>query len=591
DLIRYQKEMREWFKVSIGQIPYDKNYSLDALTTGVIEEDNLTIEKVIFKAREGVYVTANLYLPSNRGEKAPAVLFQLGHSGEGKAYTRYQSVARIIASYGIIVFAMDPVGQGERSGYFEKELSKPMIPRATFDHQYGGDPCFLTGKQSIRYFIADAMRGVDYLISRPEVDSEKIGATGNSGGGTMTACIAFVDDRIKAAAPGTFITNREEYIYAGSAQDSEQVWFGSTKAGLDHHELLIGFAPKPYMILAADSDFFPIEGTENVYEECKRIWGLFGKEDNLKLTVDKSLHKYTDMLAHSAARFFADCFDVKAEKTEISMTTLPEKALFCTKSGYVGCDYPDACFLYEENKLEYDKIKEKRKTLPEDECKKRAIEFLKGAMYEGREITPLNIRTFDAEYDNGLKIQPLMWFSQKQLPNFGMIFTDFLLKELTSPPVIILCDRGTDGLEDITHKIREITDRGGAAFVVDLSGMGKNTPYDLNNGRQVKDRYGALDRITKDMFFCGDSLCALRLFELECAVKVINELYPNEKPQICASGLSSVYAELYKVLNPECEILINGINCSLSKLAEEKYYENYNIAAVLLPGVLEYLDI
>lgn len=591
DLIEYQKNLKNWFVNSIGGIPYDRNYPLDSKTTGIIEEENIIIEKVIFKARDGVYITANLYLPKNRPGKSPAVLFQPGHSAEGKASSRYQKVARILTSCGLIVLVVDPVGQGERSGYIEKGLSKPMIPRATFDHQMGGDPCFLTGKQSIRYFIADAMRCIDYLISRQEVDPEKIGATGSSGGGTMTACIAACDERIKAAAPGTFITNREEYIYAGSAQDSEQIWFGSTKEGFDHYELLLCVAPKPYMILAADSDFFPLEGTEKVYDFCKPLWGLLGKSDNLQIHIDRTLHSFSDNLAYAAGKFFTEAFNMDNVKIAVSSDALTEKELACTKSGQVGLDFCDARFLYEENKLVYEKIKEERLQLPVDKREENAKNFLRKVMYEGRKELPPKIRTFEAEYDNGLKVQPFMWFPQEQLPNFGMLFTDFSIKELKENPTVLLYDRGTDGLEDIVDKIRDICKCGGAAFVVDLSGMGKNTPYDLNGGRQVKDRYGALDRIVKDMFFYGDSLCALRLFELEYVQKVIKELYPGNTAKIYARGLCSVYAKLYGLLHPDCQIETEGFSGKLSDIVTSKYYENYNISGVLLPEILKHIDI
>ena len=203
----------------------------------------------------------------------------------------------------------------------------------------------------------------------------------------------------------------------------------------------------------------------------------------------------------------------------------------------------------------------------------------------------LKIRTFNAEYDNGLKIQPLLWFSQPQVPNFGMIFTDYRTKELKSSPVICLCDRGTDALDDLNDKLRQICKAGGAAFVVDLSGIGKCSPNLLNNIRLEKDRYGALDRITKDMFFCGDSLCALRLFDLECAIRVLEQHFPGSKVKIYARGLSSVYARLYKIVYPDCEIETDGYSGKLSDIVTSKYYENYNISGVLLPGILRYTDI
>ena len=151
---KYVKEMREFFIESMGGIPYDSTLPLNAKTVGVIEEENLTIEKVIFEARPNVYVTANLYLPKKRKDPAPAVLFQIGHGHDGKADTQYQRVARAIASCGLIVLVMDPVGQGERFSYYEPAINTLMIPSTIWDHMYAGEACVLVGDCIVRYFIA-----------------------------------------------------------------------------------------------------------------------------------------------------------------------------------------------------------------------------------------------------------------------------------------------------------------------------------------------------------------------------------------------------------------------------------------------------
>ena len=156
ELSDYCKKMRESFIESLGGIPYDKTLPLEAHTTGVIDEDDLTIEKVIFQSRPGVYVTANLYIPKKRKSPCGAVLFQVGHAEIGKASGQYQRVARAICSAGLIVFVIDPVGQGERFSYFEPCVGKDIVPATITDHQYAGEQCVLTGDCLARYFIADA---------------------------------------------------------------------------------------------------------------------------------------------------------------------------------------------------------------------------------------------------------------------------------------------------------------------------------------------------------------------------------------------------------------------------------------------------
>ena len=157
ELKTYAEGMKQRFIENMGGIPYDNTLPLCAKTTGVIEEKYFTIEKVIFQSRPGVYVTATLYLPKERKEKCGAVLCQCGHAAEGKAYARYQKSVREIASSGLIVLCMDPVGQGERMSYMEEGFSSPLIAPCTIEHQHAGEQCVLVGDSIARYFIADAI--------------------------------------------------------------------------------------------------------------------------------------------------------------------------------------------------------------------------------------------------------------------------------------------------------------------------------------------------------------------------------------------------------------------------------------------------
>ena len=106
-----------------------------------------------------------------------------------------------------LVFAFDPVGQGERLEYYNPETKKSIVGGPTTEHSYPGTQAFITGSSQARYMIWDGIRAVDYLLSRKEVDPERIGITGRSGGGTQSAYIAAMDERIYAAAPECYITN------------------------------------------------------------------------------------------------------------------------------------------------------------------------------------------------------------------------------------------------------------------------------------------------------------------------------------------------------------------------------------------------
>ena len=99
-----------------------------------------------------------------------------------------------------------------------------------------------------------------------------------------------------------------------------------------------------------------------------------------------------------------------------------------------------------------------------------------------------------------------------------------------------------------------------------------------------------LDRLTKYLFFLKDSLCALRLFELEYAINALKQEFKTDKISIYAEGKSNILADLYSLLNEDIKIK-KGHGDSLYKMATTKYYEDYNCAGYLLPGILKYIQI
>lgn len=573
----YAELMRKKFVENLGILPYDHDYPLNEKVVGVINEDELTIEKVIFESRKNVYITANVYVPKNRSKKSGAVLFVIGHAHDGKFCNQYQKVARRIAKQGLIVLVYDPTGQGERLNYCEENIEKPMVSAAVCDHIYFGNQCLLTGDSPAGYFIADAMRAVDYLESREDVDSEKVGITGSSGGGTLTCHMMICDSRIKAAAPGTFFTSRDEYIKAHLAQDAEQIWLNSLCYGFDFHEILGCFAPKPCMILAVEYDFFLIEGAEEVVDECRRFWKMYGS-DELYFVTDKSVHAYTDVLAENAAQFFKKVFDADYENKIRYDISLSQNDLNCTNSGQVSFDFEDAVNMYEENKKRYEKIS--------GILNNSLNEFLKERMYFEREKINIHLKFFsDPLYEHGLKFVPMMWFSQKALPNYAYLITEFKTEKIDDM-YVILTDNGTKDIEKNIYKVRKALKNHDAVLVADFSGIGQNETLG-DHDQNARDAYGYFYNINMNLMLCGDSIAALHLFELDTMVKIIGQYY-TEKISIYSEGRMANIAELYSKINFDIKFTFGDYE-SYKEIVENKYYEGSNFAKILLPGIIKYL--
>ena len=186
--------------------------------TGTLARPDYVIEKLVFESQPGYHCTANVYIPKGRKPPLPGILFTCGHAGDGKAYHLYHECCLGLVLKGYVVLALDPTGQGERSEYFDPETGKHTVPLCVSHHHYLARPSWLVGRTLAGYRTWDCIRALDYLVTRPEVDPEQIGACGNSGGGIMALLITAADERVKvcaAAHPGgsmeqTWLTGQRE---------------------------------------------------------------------------------------------------------------------------------------------------------------------------------------------------------------------------------------------------------------------------------------------------------------------------------------------------------------------------------------------
>lgn len=299
-LAAYQQRRRKFLHWTLGKMP--PRSPLNERVTGTIEEDGFRIEKVLFESQPGFHVTANLYRPEGSGP-FPAILHPCGHSENGKAAGAYQKANRLLAQNGFLVLCFDPIGQGERKQIFAAD-GKPA-QRASSEHQQLGVAPILLGRSLASYMVWDAVRGLDYLCSRSDVDPQRIGCTGNSGGGNLTSYLMAYDDRIAAAAPGCFMTTHRRKNESPGPGDAEQNLYAQIRDGFDHPDFILARAPKPTLILAATYDFVPIEGTWEALRQAKRVYTKLGYPERVELIEAREKHGFSRRLREGAVRFFA----------------------------------------------------------------------------------------------------------------------------------------------------------------------------------------------------------------------------------------------------------------------------------------------
>src|SRR5499426_245985 len=379
------EKRKQWARAEvvelIGGLP-DYDGPLNARVTGRVSGDSIVIEKVIFESLPGLFITANLYKPNQPG-RYPAVLFPLGHWDEGKVAA--QLMAANLAAKGFVVLAFDPLGQGERQQAYDRRLGRSLAGGGVIQHFMNGATSLLIGQSFARYRIWDAKRALDYLLSRPEVDPEKVGCTGCSGGGTITTYISALDPRIKVAAPACYM-NSFRVLFKGSVGDSEQSLPNFLSSGLDQADYVELFAPKPWLIASTLEDFFTPEGARLVYEEARRWYQIYGAEEKVRWVVGPGPHGTPREVREAIYEWMIRWLkEGKGDWREQTVKLYPDHELQVTRSGQVA-DEPQSRDLYQHILEDYRKRKrqgtaqelmaEIRKLIPANESKPPALKTI-----------------------------------------------------------------------------------------------------------------------------------------------------------------------------------------------------------------------
>ena len=322
---------------------------LNARVTGIVERHGYRIEKLVFESRPRLYVTANLYVPATEG-RHPAILGPLGHSPNGKAWPSYQKLFSNLARKGYVVLAYDPFGQGERIEYPGARAGQSAIGGGgTGEHEYAGRRLVLLGANFSLFRVWDGIRGIDLLLTRAEVDPDRIGCCGQSGGGTLAQFLAALDSRIRVAVVSE--GNTENLAHAdieppGSADDAEQNIVPALAHGIDRADLLYAFVPKPLLMTVTLHDaghtYSPeyVASSLDLLQEYKRAYSLLNADDRVSLQVTTEQHGYVYELRRATYAWFNRWFEMKnVDDEEPSQAVEADETLFVTPTGFVATSF------------------------------------------------------------------------------------------------------------------------------------------------------------------------------------------------------------------------------------------------------------
>jgi dienelactone hydrolase len=565
DLQRWQAERRRIFLEQLGAFP--ERSPLNARIVGALRGDGYRVEKVIFESQPQHHVTANLYLPTTTGPY-PAVILPCGHSYNGKAAEGYQRASILLARNGIAAFCYDPIGQGERYQTFGPD-GKPLaaeyrtnpnslkqletIPgRPRFnpveEHTLVGISSILVGRSTATYRIFDGMRCIDYLVSRSDIDASKIGCTGNSGGGTLTAYLMALDDRIACAAPACYLTTFQRLIATNGPQDAEQNIFGQLALGLDEADYVLMRAPRPTCLLAGTRDAtFDIRGTWEIFREAKRGYARFGYPERVDLVEADAPHGFTTQLRVGAVRWMRRWLLGKDDAVvETDFAIWPDAELQCTPAGQVML-LPEERSVFDLNRAEAQRLKGQRELA----WKEQPSESLRRRVRETAAIRPLEtIPTLTAEVVGTVKreqyhIEKRVLKGEGRLPLPALAF---LPAKHSGGNYLYLHSGGKQMDADVGGPLEKLAREGHLVLAIDLSGLGETAaaPTGVGRGHWSEPLFGADGEPFWLAYLVGKSLVGLRTEDVIAAARYLHSSQTNPAPigliGIGSAGLPALHA-------------------------------------------------
>jgi len=350
DWQKRQQLVRKKLDDLIGTFPKKGDLAPEVVST--VKKDGYRIEKIVYQPSPGYYESGALYIPDNLKGKAPAILNVIGHDQIAFREQYYQVIITNLLKKGMIVFAIDPLGQGEHVQYYDSALKFSAVGYSVLEHVYFGNVCFLAGANSAKYFIWDGIRAIDYLLTRPEVDADRIGATGFSGGGTVSAYVAAYDDRVKVVVPCSWPTAYQSLIQKKGVQDAETIYIGGIVEGITFEDLIEVRAPKPaLMTFTSRDEYLVMQGAIDALKEAKNVYKAYGKENNVQLVQDDFKHWMTPKIRLKIYDFFQEHFNLQGDSAEEKLDLATAEDLKVTPTGQIAT-YKGGKMVFDLNKEE-----------------------------------------------------------------------------------------------------------------------------------------------------------------------------------------------------------------------------------------------
>lgn len=581
-----QAEVRGIYRDILG--PFPERTPLNVREAGRVAQDDYAVEKLIYETQPRLYVTANLYRPAGRGP-FPGVICPIGHWYAGKVYKDYQALGAGLARSGCIALVYDPPGQGERLMYHDPLLKGSLLgTNAVDEHTMAGYPCFLTGSHLAMHFIWDGMRGIDLLLERGDVDPERIGCTGSSGGGTLTRFITSLEDRVKVAIP-VCATGRVRVVGAG---DAEQNMFTALARGMCPTDLYWAAAPRPLLMITASADK-AYDGARGALADVRRAYevcGVPGRADHVEIEGE---HGYIAGMRLAARRWLARWWGLpEPPEVEAPVEVLPEEALRCTETGQVSTALGGETPFTLNRRMA-------REVLP----KRPAIRDREGARQRQEEVRRRVVRVsqFEAQAaapegevaeqveSHRLHAERVVYWSEAGIAVPGLLFRPD--GGGSHPGLVFVHGQGKEAAV-ASGWAAHLARKGFAVLTIDFRGVGETAPPPEREGGHPYDAFllGSQANTARSALYVGRSLFGMRALDVIQGAAYLRGRDDVQGVGVIGTGAGALLALYAGALDDNVDFVVSHRGLYAYRALTEGLFHSHPFS-LFLPGVLKEYDL
>ena len=598
DVERRNRFVRDKFRELTG--PYPERNSLEPAVVRGFRRNGYRVENVIFQSRPDFWVTGNLYIPTTGPGPFPGIIAPCGHSAGARLLPVYQFPCLSLVKEGFVVLTYDPVGQGERRQYWNPNTGKTEdgLTTGTWEHSMPGQLLLLLGESLTHYRIWDGMRAIDYLLSRPEVDKDRIGCAGLSGGGTLTMFISALDLRVKCAVVNEGGTTHRWPVVIRPGErigpaDVEQNIFSAAVYGIDLCDLHAAIAPRP--LLATIEDYSP--GFNLTAEHIRNRYRLLGVPEKFATEEATDPHAWTVKLRLANTRWFCRWFSGRpGPAEEPDFEPEPPENLYCTANGSIRYSH--------RGQTIFSLILRKQAELPPARgvpANAREFDAFRAEMREKiRELlayrdvsAPLGVRDLVTTPRKGYAAEKLEFLSEPGVYVPAWVFVP--RNRAAGSPTTLYVDEAGKQAQGMEFGLLEGLSRKGLwVAAIDVRGIGETAPQHGGDtaASPFQHLFDAETAMSYMAWYMDKSLFGMRVLDVVRSVDYVLSRPDVDRAgvRVIGKGMGALWALFAAVLDSRIhEVVLYGGLLSYRALAQsDRYLHGANI---FIRDVLKHFDL